>query len=120
MDKIKVKDSSRRGVLKNESKHKDRELTLEEKAEYEAGVEAGRQDGIKVGVERGVVQGEKKKLIIQVCKKLQKGCSVEETAEMLEEDTETIQEIYEIAKAYAPEYDAEKICKEYMKHKMPE
>ena len=35
MDKIKVKDSSRRGVLKNESKHKDRELTLEEKAEYE-------------------------------------------------------------------------------------
>ena len=45
---------------------------------------------------------------------------MEETAEMLEEDTETIQEIYEIAKAYAPEYDAEKICKEYMKHKMPE
>ena len=90
------------------------------KAEYEAGVEAGREDGIKVGVECGVVQGEKKKLIIQVCKKLQKGCSVEETAEMLEEDTETIREIYEIAKAYAPEYDAEKICKEYMKHKMPE
>ena len=35
MDKIKVKDSSRRGVLKNESKHKDRELPPEEKEEYE-------------------------------------------------------------------------------------
>ncbi len=31
----KVKDSSRLGVLKNESKHKDRELTPEEKEEYE-------------------------------------------------------------------------------------
>ena len=70
------------------------------KAEYEAGVEAGRQDGIKVGVERGVVQGEKKKLIIQVCKKLQKGCSVEETAEMLEEDTETISLITQAQENY--------------------
>ena len=35
MDKIKVKDSSRLGVLKNESKHKDRKLTPEEKAENE-------------------------------------------------------------------------------------
>lgn len=35
MDKIKVKDSSRLWILKNESKHKDRELTPEEKAEYE-------------------------------------------------------------------------------------
>ena len=31
----KVKDSSRLGILKNESKHKDRELTPEEKEEYE-------------------------------------------------------------------------------------
>lgn len=82
------------------------------KAEYEAGVEAGREDGIETGRKRTIV--------VQVCKKLQKGCSVEETAEMLEEDTETIREIYEVAKAYAPEYDTEKICKEYMKHKMPE
>ena len=35
MDMIKVKDSSRLGGLKNESKHKDRELTPEEKEEYE-------------------------------------------------------------------------------------
>ena len=82
------------------------------KAEYEAGVEAGREDGIETGRKRTIV--------VQVCKKLQKGCSVEETAEMLEEDTETIREIYEIAKAYAPEYDAEKICKEYDRHEMPE
>lgn len=31
----KAKDRTRLGVLKNESKHKDRELTPEEKAEYE-------------------------------------------------------------------------------------
>ncbi len=80
------------------------------KAEYEAGVEAGREDGIETGRKRTIVT--------KVCKKLQKGCSVEETAEMLEEDTETIREIYEIAKAYAPEYDIEKICKEYDRHEM--
>lgn len=45
---------------------------------------------------------------------------MEETAEMLEEDTEAIREIYEVAKAYAPEYDIEKICKEYDRHEMPE
>ena len=80
------------------------------KAEYEAGVEAGREDGIETGRKRTIVT--------KVCKKLLKGCSVEETAEMLEEDTETIREIYEIAKAYAPEYDIEKICKEYDRHEM--
>ena len=78
------------------------------KAEYEA----GREEGIETGRTYTIVG--------QACKKLQKGCSVEEIAEMLEEDIETIRVICEIAKAYAPEYDMEKVWNEYVKHEMQE
>ena len=78
------------------------------KAEYES----GREEGIETGRTYTIVG--------QACKKLQKGCSVEEIAEMLEEDIETIRVICEIAKAYAPEYDMEKVWNEYVKHEMQE
>ena len=54
-------------------------------------------------------QGEKLQLIRLVIKKLQKGNSVEETADMLEEEPENIRKIYEIAASMAPDYDVEKI-----------
>ena len=78
------------------------------KAEYEA----GREEGIETG--------RKSTIVAKVCQKLQKGCSVEEIAEMLEEDIETIRVICEIAKAYAPEYDMEKVWNEYVKYEMQE
>ena len=42
---------------------------------------------------------------------MQKGNSVEETADMLEEELENIRKIYEIAATMAPDYDVEKIYK---------
>lgn len=67
--------------------------------------------GIQRGIETGISQGEQKKLVSQVCKKIQKGYSVKEIADMLEENTEVIQSIYEIAQQYKPNYDIEQICK---------
>lgn len=73
--------------------------------EYEAGLEAG--------VERGMEQGEQKKLIAQVCRKLQKGYSVEEIADMLEEKEDTIRGICKVAELYTPDYEIEQVWSAY-------
>lgn len=73
--------------------------------EYEAGLEAGREDGI--------IQGEQKKLIAQVCRKLQKGYSVEEIADMLEEEEDTIRGICKAAEPYTPDYEVEQVWSAY-------
>ena len=70
---------------------------------------------LEVGISQGINQGEKRKLVSLVCKKLIKGCSVEEIADMLEEETELIQKICDVAERYAPEYDVEAIWREYDK-----
>lgn len=69
------------------------------------------KDEIEKELENKLEQGEKLQLIRQVIKKLQKGNSVEETADMLEEESENIRKIYEIAATMAPDYDVEKIYK---------
>ena len=69
------------------------------------------KDEIEKELENKLEQGEKLQLIRQVIKKLQKGNSVEETADMLEEEPENIRKIYEIAATMAPDYDVEKIYK---------
>lgn len=67
------------------------------------------KDEIEKELENKLEQDEKLQLIRQVIKKLQKGNSVEETADMLEEEPENIRKIYEIAATMAPDYDVEKI-----------
>ena len=67
------------------------------------------KDEIETELENKLEQGEKLQLIRQVIKKLQKGNSVEETSDMLEEEPENIRKIYEIAATMAPDYDVEKI-----------
>lgn len=67
------------------------------------------KDEIEKELENKLEQGEKLQLIRQVIKKLQKGNSVEETADMLEEEPENIRKIYEIAATMTPDYDVEKI-----------
>ena len=67
------------------------------------------KDEIEKELENKLEQGEKLQLIRQVIKKLQKGNSVEETADMLEEEPENIRKIYEIAATMVPDYDVEKI-----------
>ena len=67
------------------------------------------KDEIEKELENKLEHGEKLQLIRQVIKKLQKGNSVEETSDMLEEEPENIRKIYEIAATMAPDYDVEKI-----------
>ena len=71
--------------------------------------EAVQMNILEVGIQRGLEQGEQKKIVSQVCKKMAKGYTVEKIADMLEEEPSVIQTIYDIAKPYQPEYDIEQI-----------
>ena len=75
------------------------------------------KDEIEKELENKLEQGKKLQLIRQVIKKLQKGNSVEETSDMLEEEPENIRKIYEIAATMAPDYDVEKIYQKLQKFK---
>ena len=74
----------------------------------------GRQEGIAEGIELGKASGEVQKLVQQTCKKYQKGLTVEETAEMLEEDAETIRKIYDVIKKVGTD-DTEEIYEKYLR-----
>ena len=87
------------------------EIEKELENKLEQGRKQGLEQGLEEGLEQGLEQGEKLQLIRQVIKKLQKGNSVEETADMLEEEPENIRKIYEIVATMAPDYDVEKIYK---------
>ena len=77
--------------------------------------EAVQMNILEVGISRGISRGEMQKLVSLVCRKLEKGNSVEAIADMLEEETEVIQTICNIAAQYAPDYDINKITNEFMK-----
>ena len=72
-------------------------------------------DQAKKEAEQSARRGELTTLIKQCIKKLQKGTSVEDIADMLEEDFSVIQCICNIADNYAPDYDVEKIYEEIEK-----
>ena len=61
------------------------------------------------GYEQGEKNGEEKKLIEQICKKMKKNLSAGEIAKILEEDERIVQRIYDTALSFAPNYDIEKI-----------
>ena len=63
-------------------------------------------------------RGELTTLIRQCIKKMQKGTSVEDIADMLEVDFSVIQSICNIAEKYAPEYEVEKICRDIEQNNM--
>ena len=50
----------------------------------------------------------------QAIRKLKKGLTVEDIADILEEDVGEIQKICKVAGKYAPDYDVDKICKELL------
>lgn len=79
--------------------------------------EIGMTKGVEKGVAIGVPQGRLEKLVEQVCKKLAKGYTTAEIADMLEETPDSIQEIVSVAQNYAPEYDMDEIYKEICKNK---
>ena len=61
------------------------------------------------GYKQGEKNGEEKKLIEQICKKMKKNLSAREIANILEEDERIVQRIYDTARSFAPNYDIEKI-----------
>ena len=65
------------------------------------------------GREEGRQEGRQYQLISLVLKKLKKNCGVSEIADMLEEDEDIIQRIYDTAQKYAPDYDETK-CAELL------
>ena len=73
----------------------DRYMGLKEmlEDEYDEGLEAGKAIGLSEGKAIGIAEGEKTKLASLVKKKLEKGNTPEEIADILEEDVNIIKEI---------------------------
>ena len=74
--------------------------------------EEGITEGRNVGKLEGKLECAASKVIEIVIKKYKKGCSVKETADMLEEPVSRIQQIYDVIEKNAPDYDAETIYKQ--------
>ena len=56
-------------------------------------------------------------LISKILRKIQKNCTVPEMADMLEEDVEIVQKIYDIAISQGEKCDVERIYQEFMQNK---
>ncbi|WP_051204420.1 hypothetical protein [Butyrivibrio sp. VCD2006] len=67
------------------------------------------QEMMQEEFKQGLEQGEDRKLVKQICKKLTKGKDVKTIADELDEDIELVSGICDVAKDYAPEYDADKV-----------
>lgn len=70
-----------------------------------------REEGIMEGRNVGKREGEASKVIEIVIKKYKKGCSVKETADMLEEPQTLIKQIYDVIGQCVPDYNVEAIYK---------
>ena len=70
------------------------------------GIEIGERRGIEIGEKRGYED----KIIGLVCKKLRKNKSLEVIADEIEEELSLVEKICEVAEAFAPEYECEKVC----------
>ena len=68
-----------------------------------------RRDAYRDGEKAGIEQGEMLMLISMVNKKMQKGKSIEEIAEYLEEDRETIEKIVKVIEENGHNINAEKV-----------
>ena len=66
---------------------------------------------MRVEREEGREEGDIRRLITQITKKVQKGMDIDTIASELEEETETIKPLYNIVIATAPDYDIDKILK---------
>ena len=68
-------------------------------------------------LEIGREEGDIRRLLSLIRKKVQKGKSIDQIADELEEDVETIQPLYEIVLRYAPDYNMSDILDEVMTSK---
>ena len=68
-------------------------------------------DDLRESEQKGKNAGKMEAKIELIIKKYKKGCSAEETADMLEEPINLMRQIYEMIDQYTPDYDVEKIYK---------
>lgn len=83
-------------------------------------LEEGYEDGFNAGFNDGYNNGELTKLVSLLCRKLKKGKSPSIIADELEEDVSIIQALCDVANHYAPDYDIQKIVKEYQQDTKPQ
>lgn len=81
---------------------------------FARGEELGLKRGEELGQERGKKIGNESKLIEIVCKMLRRGMRADMMADVLEEDITLINQIYEVARTYAPKYEFEKVLDAWM------
>ena len=111
----------------------DRQITMERedsRAEGHAeGLAEGRAEGLAEGLAEGRVKGRTEgraegraegnieKLIVQICKKLKKGKSIEVIADDLEEEISAIEPVCQVAEQFAPEYDWQKVMERVLEQR---
>ena len=81
---------------------------------YSVALEQGFARGKELGKKVGEEIGKEANRISLICKKLRRGKSVEEIADEMEENLESIKTVCIIASKYAPDYDIEEILKEVL------
>ena len=83
--------------------------------------EAAQMSILSIGLERGQLigeaRGEARVLTELIVKKIKKGQTPEQIAEILEMDLSVVRKIYSLAKKYAPDYDVKKILEDYQNDK---
>ena len=92
-------------------------LGIEEKARragHSAGKTEGKIEGIIEGKIEGKIEGQLLEQVRLITKKVQKGQSMEQIAEILEKDPKEIADIYRAVVSSAPRYDVDEICKDLM------
>ncbi len=82
----------------------------DEKKHERTMMEIGREEGHAAGL----AEGEIRKLLTLIIKKVTKGKSIEQIADDLEEDTDTLTPLYESVISHAPDYDLDTIMNEVL------
>ena len=77
--------------------------------------EAVKMNILEIGIQKGREEGEERKLLEQICKKLKKNKTLEIIAEELEEEEAVLRPIYEASLKAAPLYNVEEAYKELCK-----
>lgn len=81
----------------------------DEKLHEKTMMEIGREEGFSGGHASGLAEGDTRRLLLQIIKKIKKSKSAAQIADELEEDITVIQPLYDIALQFAPEYNIDVI-----------
>ena len=107
-----VDECIRNGILADFLKRNRSEVLRMNIFEYdqETHMKQEREESEAIGKKEGRIET----LAQLVIKKIKKGLTAEDIADLLEEDVAEIKKICEIASKYAPDYDVEQICAELL------